>query len=171
MFDNIRADFRSHDSRWDAFGFWALVVYRYGRWRYNISPRWLRMPFSFAYHILFNMCRSFTGIELPCEVPVGRNLIIDHFGPIVVSGHAKIGDNCRLRPGVVIGLARVEDPCAPTIGNNVDIGVGAKLLGRITIGDNVCIGANAVVIRDVPSDSIAVGVPAVVRPAKEKSVV
>jgi serine O-acetyltransferase len=65
---------------------------------------------------------------------------------------------------VVVGLSRIEDPVAPVIGNNVDIGAGAKLLGRITIGDNVLIGANAVVIRDVPSNSIAVGVPATVRP-------
>jgi serine O-acetyltransferase len=64
----------------------------------------------------------------------------------------------------------VEDPCAPVIGNNVDIGSGAKLLGRIRIGDNVLIGANAVVVRDVPDNSIAVGVPAIVKPrAKEGS--
>jgi serine acetyltransferase len=64
---------------------------------------------------------------------------------------------------VVVGLARVDDPCAPTFGNNVDIGAGAKVLGRITIGDNVAIGANSVVTRNVPSNSIAVGVPAKVK--------
>lgn len=90
-------------------------------------------------------------------------LRIDHFGAIVVSGYAKFGDNCRIRNGVVVGLGRVDEPCAPTIGNNVDIGAGAKVLGAITIGDNVLIGANAVVVRDVPADSIAVGVPAAVR--------
>ena len=57
------------------------------------------------------------------------------------------GDNCRIRNGVVVGLARVDDPCAPVIGNNVDIGAGAKVLGRIRIGNNVRIGANAVVSR------------------------
>ena len=107
-----------------------------------------------------------TGIELPCEVQIGRNFVIDHFGGIVVSGYARFGDDCRIRNGVVVGLARIDDPVAPVIGNRVDIGAGAKLLGRITIGDNVVIGANAVVVRDVPSDCIAVGVPAVVRPQR-----
>jgi serine O-acetyltransferase len=97
---------------------------------------------------------------------LGRNFVIDHSGGIVISGYAKFGDNCRIRNGVVVGLSRVDDPCAPVIGNNVDIGAGAKLLGRITIGDNCLIGANAVVIRDVPANSVAVGVPAVVKPRK-----
>ena len=66
-----------------------------------------------------------------------------------------------------IGLAHVDDPCAPVIGNNVDIGAGAKLIGRITIGDNVIIGANAVVTKSVPPNSIASGIPAVVRPRRE----
>ncbi|MGC4029155.1 MAG: serine O-acetyltransferase [Steroidobacteraceae bacterium] len=167
MFENVRADFKSHGSRWESFGFWCLLVYRFGRWRYRIKPRLLRKPFSFLYRLLYMMIRGFTGIELPCEVQIGKNFIIDHFGSIVVSGYTKFGDNCRIRTGVVIGLARVEEPCAPTIGNNVDIGVGAKILGPITIGDNVRIGANAVVIRDVPSNSIAVGIPAVSRPLKE----
>ena len=95
---------------------------------------------------------------------VGRNFVIDHFGGIIISGYAKFGDNCRLRDGVVVGLRRVEEKCAPIIGNNVDIGSGAKLLGQIRIGDNVLIGANAVVLCDVPDNSIAVGVPAVVKP-------
>ena len=95
---------------------------------------------------------------------IGRNFVIDHFGGIVVSGYAKFGDDCRIRNGVVVGLKRVDDPCAPVIGNNVDIGAGAKVLGRIHIGDNVIIGANAVVISDVPANSIAVGVPAVIKP-------
>ena len=63
-----------------------------------------------------------------------------------------------------IGLKRADEPCAPRIGNNVDIGAGAKVLGAIVIGNNVTIGANAVVTRDVPDNSLAVGVPAVVKP-------
>jgi serine O-acetyltransferase len=113
---------------------------------------------------MFKFVQILTGIELPCEVEIGRNFVIDHFGGIVISGYARFGDNCRIRNGVCIGLSRVDDPCAPVIGNNVDIGAGAMLLGRITVGDNVIIGANSVVSRDVPSNSIAVGVPAVVKP-------
>lgn len=164
MFDNIRADFRAHGSNWGAQGFWAMAVYRLGRWRYRIRPRILRLPFSALYHVLFKLVQIVAGIELPCEVPVGRNFIMEHSGGMVISGYACIGDDCRIRPGVVIGLARVDEPCAPTLGNNVDVGVGAKLLGNITIGDNVRIGANAVVVHDVPANSVAVGVPARIIP-------
>lgn len=164
MFANIRADLRAHGGHWGAQGFWALLIYRFGRWRYRIGPSWLRKPFSLLYKIAFKLSQVITGIELPCEVPIGRNFVIDHGYGIVVSGYARFGDDCRLRSGVVIGLSRVDDPCAPQIGNNVDIGAGAKVLGRITIGDHVIIGANAVVLCDVPSHSLAVGVPAVIKP-------
>jgi serine O-acetyltransferase len=163
LFPNIRADLAAHGGRWGAQGFWALVVYRYGRWRYGVRPVLLRKAFSAVYHVLYKLVQVVTGIELPCEAQIGRNFVIDHHGGIVVSGYTKFGDNCRIRSGVVIGLSRVEDPCAPVIGNNVDIGAGAKLLGRITIGDNVMIGANAVVVRDVPSNCVAIGVPAIVK--------
>ena len=146
-----------------------MLVYRFGRWRYGVRPAALRKLCSGAYHILYKLVQISTGIELPCEVSVGRNFVIDHFGGIVVSGYATFGDNCRIRTGVVVGLARIDDPCAPTIGNDVDIGAGAKVLGRVRIGDRVRIGANAVVLCDVPSDSIAVGVPAVVRPRRPRA--
>lgn len=164
VFNNIRADLRAHGGDWGAQGFWALVVYRFGRWRYGVRPVLLRKVMSALYRLMFKLVQIVTGIELPCEAQIGRNFVIDHHGGIVISGYAKFGDDCRIRSGVCVGLARVSDPCAPVIGNNVDIGIGAKLLGRITVGDNVLIGANAVVARDVPSDSIAVGVPAVVKP-------
>lgn len=101
-----------------------------------------------------------TGIELPCEVELGRNFRIDHFGDIVISGFASFGDDCVIRNGVTVGLKRVDDPGAPKIGNNVSIGAGAKVLGKITIGNNVQIGANAVVLCDVPDNAMAVGIPA-----------
>jgi serine O-acetyltransferase len=164
MFNNIREDLRSYEGRWSAQGFWVMIVYRFGRWRYRVSPAPVRKFFSLIYHVVFKMAQIVTGIELPCEAEVGRNFIIDHFGGIIISGYAKFGDNCRIRDGVVVGLRHVEDKRAPTIGDNVDIGSGAKLLGPIRIGNNVLIGANAVVIIDVPDNSIAVGVPAVVKP-------
>ena len=168
MFDHIRADLHAYGGRFGAQGFWAMVVYRFGRWRYGVRPALLRKVFSFFYRLAYKWVQVVTGIELPCEVEVGRNFVIDHSGGIVVSGYARFGDDCRIRTGVVVGLARVDDPCAPQIGNNVDIGAGAKVLGRITIGNNVLIGANAVVVRDVPDDSIAVGVPATIRPRGDR---
>lgn len=164
MFENIRQDLQAHQGDWGAQGFWALVVYRFGRWRYGVRPAPLRKLLSLLYRILYKLVQIVTGIELPCEVPIGRHFVIEHSGGIVISGFARFGDHCRIRNGVVVGLSRVEQPCAPSFGDHVDIGAGAKVLGPIRIGDNVLIGANAVVLTDVPDDSIAVGVPALIKP-------
>lgn len=166
MFHHIRGDLAAHGGDWGAQGFWVLLVYRFGRWRYSVRPALLRKLFSLFYKVLFKLVQIVTGIELPCEVRLGKNFVIDHFGGIVISGYASFGDNCRIRNGVVVGLRRVNEPCAPQIGNNVDIGAGAKLLGNIRIGNNVAIGANAVVLCDVPDDHVAYGVPAVIKPRK-----
>ncbi|WP_312028341.1 serine acetyltransferase [Aquabacterium sp. J223] len=166
MFEHLRADLRAYQGDWGAQGFWVMVVYRFGRWRYGVRPALLRKPLSLLYKVLYKLVQILTGIELPCEVELGRGFVIDHFGGIVISGYAKFGDHCRIRNGVVVGLARVDQPCAPVIGNHVDIGTGAKVLGDIRIGDRVLIGANAVVVTDVPDDHIAVGVPAVIKPRK-----
>lgn len=166
MFENIRADFDAHGRRWGAQGFWAMLVYRFGRWRYTLRPALLRKLFSLVYHFLYKLVQIVTGIELPCEVPLGRGFVIEHSGGIVVSGFTSFGNDCRLRNGVVIGLSRVDEPCAPRFGDDVDIGAGAKILGDIRIGNHVRIGANAVVICDVPDNCLAVGVPAVIKPRK-----
>ena len=166
MFPNVRADLAAYEGNWAAQGFWAMVVYRFGRWRYRLRPGLVRKAMSLLYRMAFKLIQIVTGIELPCETTVGSHFVIDHSGGIVISGYARFGDHCRIRNGVVVGLSRVDDPCAPVIGDHVDIGAGAKLLGRITIGDHCLIGANAVVVRDVPPHSIAVGVPAIVKPRK-----
>src|SRR5450631_1711112 len=137
MFDNIRDDFRAHGRNWGAQGMWVMLVYRFGRWRYGIKLALARKFCSLIYKILFKFVQIITGVELPCEAVVGRNFVIDHFGGIIISGYAVFGDNCRIRNGVVVGLRLVEDRRAPRIGNNVDIGAGAKILGPIVIGDNV----------------------------------
>ena len=163
MFENIRADLRAYAGDWGAQGFWVMLVYRFGRWRYGVRPALLRKLLSFIYKVLYKLVQILTGIELPCEVVIGRNFVIDHFGGIIISGYAQFGDDCRIRNGVVVGLKNVNEPIAPVIGNNVDIGTGAKVLGNISIGNNVVMGANAVVRTDVPDDSVAVGVPAIIK--------
>jgi serine O-acetyltransferase len=163
MFENIRQDWVAHDCTWTRHGFWALVVYRFGNWRYGIRPRWLRMPFSFAYKLLKFFADSLLGIEIPCEAAIGRRFTIEHTGAIVISGDAVFGDDCVVRQGVTVGLRNRNRRGSPRIGNRVDIGAGAKLLGPIVIGDDVAIGANAVVLCDVPDGCLAVGVPAVVK--------
>ena len=168
MFNHIKQDLKNYQGDWAAQGFWVMLVYRFGRWRYTIQNVLVRKICSFIYKFLYKLVQILTGIEMPCEAEVGDNFLIDHFGGIVISGYAKFGDNCRLRNGVVVGLKNVAEPCAPQIGNNVDIGAGAKILGNIKIGNNVNIGANSVVLTDVPDNAIAVGVPAVIKMKKMK---
>jgi serine O-acetyltransferase len=160
MFENVKEDLKTYNYQWTKQGFWVMLIYRFGRWRYTLEFVPIRKFFSLTYKILFKFIQIITGIELPCEVIIGKNFRIDHFGDIIISGYAKFGDNCTIRNGVTVGLRHENNPIAPRIGNNVNIGTGAKILGPITIGDNVEIGANAVVISDVPSNNIAVGVPA-----------
>ena len=164
MFENISEDWRTYEGDLTRQGLGVMLVYRFGRWRYTIQQRWLRLPFSFAYRILKLLSQILTGIDLPCEVQVGRRLIIEHFGDIIISGDTIIGDDVIIRNGVTIGLKRTGEMGAPIIGNRVDIGAGAKLLGAIRIGDDVVIGANAVVLQDIPANSLAVGVPAMIKP-------
>jgi len=164
LFENIREDWQTYDRQLSRQGLWVMVVYRFGRWRYSIRRRWLRLPFSFLYKFLKPVSEILTGIEFPSEVTLGRRFRIDHFGGIVISGDAVFGDDCIIRNGVTVGLRHTGQRGAPILGNRVDIGAGAKILGAIRIGDDVAIGANAVVLTDVPSDSIAVGVPARIIP-------
>ncbi len=170
MFRKIKSDLHCYQGNWAAQGFWVMLVYRFGRWRYGIRPSILRKLFSLIYKILYKFVQIITGVELPCETEIGDGFVIDHFGGIVVSGYAKFGDRCRIRNGVVVGLKNIDELVAPQIGNDVDIGAGAKILGGIKIGNRVNIGANAVVLTDVPDDSIAVGVPALVKPKSIKKI-
>ena len=167
MFDLIREDFRAHDRDPWRQGVWAMTVYRFGRWRYRVRPALLRKPLSFLYKLGKIASQILTGIDLPCEASVGSRLKFEHFGGIIVSGDAVIGDDVIIRNGVTIGLKRTNEPGAPVIGNRVDIGAGAKLLGRIRVGDGAVIGANAVVLRDVPAGALAVGIPARIVPRGE----
>lgn len=168
MFENLKEDFRTYGGDISRRGLWSMVVYRFGNWRYTIRSPWVRKPFSLIYKVLKVISEIITNIELPCEARVGRRLIIEHAFDVVVSGDAVLGDDVVLRNGVTIGLRHRLHRGSPVIGNRVDIGAGAKILGPITIGDDVAIGANAVVITDVPSNHIAVGVPARIR-AREKT--
>ena len=174
MFEDFKEDWRTYEGDISRRGLWAMAVYRFGQWRYRIRPRWIRLPFSLLYKVLKVFSEMITSIELPCETKIGRRLIIEHAFDVVVSGDAVLGDDVVLRNGVTIGLRHRGFRGSPVIGDRVDIGAGAKLLGPIRIGNDVAIGANAVVITDVPSNSIAVGVPARIRlrgaPAHETAI-
>lgn len=146
MLEHIRADLAAYGGNWGAQGFWAMLVYRFGGWRYGVRPAFLRKFFSLIYKVLYKLVQMITGIQLPCEVVVSKNFFIDHFGGVIISDYATFGNNFRSCTGVVVGLRRVDDPCAPLTGNNA------------------AIGADAAVLCEVPDDQIAYGVPAVLKP-------
>jgi len=114
--------------------------------------------------------RHRTGIEIHPGATIGRRLVIDHGMGIVIGETAEIGDDCLIYHGVTLGgTGKDVGKRHPTIGNNVLIGAGAKVLGPFTVGDNSRIAANSVVLSEIPENSTAVGIPAkVVRIAGEK---
>jgi serine O-acetyltransferase len=163
----VREDFAAHKRDWTRPGFQALLVYRFGVWRMGVRPKLLRAPLSVAYRTLFTAVRNVYGIELPYSARIGRRVVFEHQHGIVVHGEAVIGDDCLIRQGVTLGirtLDRLGD--APVLGRGVNVGAGAKILGPVHIGDGAAIGANAVVLEDVPAQALAVGVPARVVPRK-----
>lgn len=166
MFDGLLEDYRTHGGF--SPGFFALAVHRLGAWRYRLRPRLLRAPFLALYRAGSVAVQCLTGIEIPCEARRGRRLKIEHHSGIIVHGAAVLGDDVVLRQGVTIGLKRTNESAAPVIGDRVDIGAGAKILGAIRIGDDAVIGANAVVLVDVPAGWIAAGVPARPRPRRPR---
>jgi serine O-acetyltransferase len=163
LVDQLREDLKVHDGDWTRPGFQAIAVHRFGVFRMSIKPFVLRAPFSVTYKTLFGLIRTAYGIELPYTVSVGRRVVIEHQGAIVIHGNAVIGDDTIIRQGVTIGNKNRKKPFdAPVIGQGVNIGAGAKILGKIVVGDCSTIGANAVVVRDVEAKTTVGGVPAVV---------
>jgi serine O-acetyltransferase len=136
-------------------GLQAVLVYRLGHWLRHRAPLAARLVLEPAYYVLNALVHVLWGIELPREARIGPGLYIGHFGGIAVSPRAVIGRDCNLSQDVTIGMeGRGERAGAPVIGDEVYIGPGARIFGRIRIGDNVKIGANAVVRRDVPSNAV-----------------
>lgn len=167
LWAQVREDWRAHGKDWTLPGFRAVAVARFGQWRMNVKPKLLRAPLSILYRMMYRRVRNVYGIELPYSVELGRNVIFEHQGAVVIHGCVKIGDGCIIRQGVTIGNRTLDKPLeAPTLGKNVNVGAGAKVLGKLTIGDNAVIGANAVVLKDVPAGALAVGVPAVIKEPK-----
>src|SRR5216117_3054623 len=157
----IYEDWRAHGRDWTRPGFRAVAAHRFGNWRMRIGPKVLRAPFSMIYRALYRRCRNVYGIELPYSVRLGRRVIIEHQGAIVIHGNCRIGDDCIIRQGVTLGNKSLEHPFdAPTLGKRVNVGAGAKILGANSIGDDAAIGANAVAVCDVPAGTTAVGIAA-----------
>ena len=135
-------------------GFHALIFYRISHFFYKIHLFFIARLFS-------QLGKFLTGIEIHPGAKIGRGLFIDHGTGVVIGETAEIGDDCTIYQGVTLGgTGKDTGKRHPTIGNNVLIGSGAKVLGPFTVGNNVKIAAGAVVLTEIPDDCTAVGVPA-----------
>jgi serine O-acetyltransferase len=139
-------------------------------WSYRLAHRmWAKPALRGPARVLTQFTRFLTGIEIHPGATIGRRFFIDHGMGVVIGETAEVGDDVMAYHGVTLGGRTMQQVKRhPTIGNRVTIGAGAKILGPLRIGDDSAIGANAVVTRDVPADSIATGIPAVVRTRTEK---
>ena len=135
-------------------GLHALIMYR-------LAHRFYKWNIPFLPRLISHLTRIITGIEIHPAAQIGRRLFIDHGIGIVIGATTIIGDDCLLYQGVTLGgTGKDKGKRHPTLGNNVVVGAGAKVLGNINIGNNVRIGAGSVVIQDVPEHSTVVGIPA-----------
>ena len=165
LFDKIRYDLNSIKSKDPAArnkleifllysGFHAVFWYRISHWFY-------RHKLFFIARLISQTARFFTGIEIHPGATIGKGLMIDHGSGVVIGETTIIGDDCTLYQGVTLGgTGKDTGKRHPTLGNNVMVGSGAKVLGPFVVGDNSKIASNAVVLSEIPPNSTAVGVPA-----------
>ncbi|MBQ1904786.1 MAG: serine O-acetyltransferase, partial [Ruminococcus sp.] len=135
-------------------GVHAVIVHRAAHWFYKRGHKVIA-------RIISQTMRGITGIEIHPGAKIGKGLLIDHGSGVVIGETAEIGDYCLLYQGCTLGgTGKDHGKRHPTLGNNVMVGAGAKILGPFKVGDNAKIAANAVVLKEVPPNSTAVGVPA-----------
>ena len=169
MFDRLREDIAcilerdpAARSGWEVLtcypGLHALVMHRWAAAFRGAGLHWLARFTS-------NVARFLTGIEIHPGATIGRRVFIDHGMGVVIGETAVVGDDVLLFHGVTLGGRSMrQGKRHPTLGDRVTVGAGAKVLGPVAVGSGAQIGANAVVITDVPTDHIAVGIPAKIRP-------
>jgi serine O-acetyltransferase len=140
-------------------GFRYAVLLRF--YAYARGSHWCRCGVRQLTVLLLHRYAIRFGIDISRDARIGSGLYIGHFGGIVVNAAVLIGDNCNLSQGVTLGqVNRGPKAGCPTLGNNVYVGPGAKIIGRISVGDGAAVGANAVVVDDVPPHAAVGGVPA-----------
>lgn len=167
MFENLRRDITKYEDYggWYANpGFWIVAVYRFGMWADALPSRFLRIPMWVLYRLLkLPLGRYNTHLWAGCRgARIGAGIILIHPTNIMIGRGVEIGEDCLIFHDVTLGTGQI--PGTPKIGNNVDIYPGARVLGGITIGDRSMVGANCVVTRDVPSESIILTPPSRVIP-------
>jgi len=163
MFETLRSDWRAVFKNDPAARNWLEVLTYAGLhaifW-HRVAHRLWCWRLKFLARLISQINRFMTGIEIHPGAKIGKGFFIDHGMGVVIGETAEIGDGVLMYHGVTLGGVSLEKKKRhPTIGNNVVIAAGAKVLGAITVGDNAKIGANAVVLKDVPPDSTVVGIP------------
>lgn len=165
MFNDLRETIEAYRARDPAARSWLEVLLLYPGIKavrsYRRANWFYRHDMKFMARAISQRSRRRTGIEIHPGATIGRRLVIDHGMGIVIGETAEIGDDCLIYHGVTLGgTGKDVGKRHPTIGNNVLIGTGAKVLGPIKVGDNSRIAANSVVLKEIPEDSTAVGIPA-----------
>lgn len=156
----LREDLRTHEGNLFEQGFWALATHRFGNWRMGFRNKLLRAPLTILYRIMFKWVEWTCGITLPYTVKLGRRVRIWHHSGMILHARA-IGDDVHIRQTTTFGVARRgENRAIPIIEDRVDIGCGVCILGNVRVGHDSVIGANSVVLKDVPPFSLVVGAPA-----------
>jgi serine O-acetyltransferase len=162
MFQNIRDDWAVHGRSLTNGGFWALVVYRFGAW----SLEWQFKPMRWMTGKMYGILRIFieitTGVRIYRGTKIGKGFHIIHTGMVLIHPDTVIGERCGIMHSVTLGTNMGTD--APVIGNDVFLGCGCSVLGKVKVGDGALIGANSLVIADVPPGAVALGVPANIMP-------
>ncbi len=138
---------------------WALATYRYGRWAHEACPKRLAGLASRTYGGLRVLTEVATGVCLPHELVIGEDLHLVHGSNIRIHPSTVIGNRVGIMHDVTIGIG-MDDDGAPVIGDDVFIGAGAKIVGRVRVGAGARIAANSLVVSDVPPGAMAIGVPA-----------
>jgi serine O-acetyltransferase len=159
LLELLAEDFQTYDRSLMEPGFWAVAVHRFGNWRMGLKKP-LRAPCTVMYRTMQTAVHWGWGIKLDYTVKLGRRVRIWHHGGMVL-GARSIGDDVHIRQNTTFGVAHRSEPNAkPEIGDRVDVGCGAVILGQIRVEHDSVVGANAVVTHDVPAFSLVAGVPA-----------
>lgn len=139
-------------------------------WAHRIAHSLWYKGFRTTARVISSISRSHTGIDIHPGAELGRRVFIDHGTGVVIGETAVVGEDVVIFHGVTLGgVAMVKGKRHPTVGSHVMIGAGAKVLGPISVGDGSKIGANAVVVKDVPTEHVAIGIPATNKPLCEQS--
>jgi serine O-acetyltransferase len=166
MFEWIRED-------WDFYkslrhrAFWAMLLFRFGQWSNRLPSPPLRWLTGKVYGFVRIFSPIFTGVAIDRGMKVGHRFHIVHAGGVTINPGVTFGNRCGIMHNVTVGT-NMDKPGCPQIGDDVFIGAGAVVVGNITIGDGALIAANSLVFFDVPADALAMGVPAVIYPGKSR---